>query len=50
MTTVYEVVDRQTGTVQGVYRTRNRARRHADRLDLHYGAIRYYVRETQYFN
>jgi hypothetical protein len=47
MATTYEVVDRMTGrVVSRPYTDRNRARRRADRLDLEYGAIRYYVREV----
>lgn len=43
-TKAYEVIDRQTGAVVGVYATRIKARRRADKLDLEYGAIRYAVR------
>ena len=41
---VYQVIDAQTGAIVGTYSTRTRARNRADRLDLAYGAIRYYVR------
>lgn len=41
----YVVIDLQTGATVGIYRTRARARRVADRMDLAYGAIRYSVRE-----
>lgn len=46
-TTAYRVVDSRTGdTIGRPYTTRTRARRAADRLDLQYGAVRYFVRET----
>jgi len=41
---LYAVIDRHTGLTVRYHRTRQAARRHADRLDLMYGAIRYYVR------
>lgn len=43
---MYQVIDKQTGKVIGSYQDRKRARRKADKLDLEYGAIRYYVREV----
>lgn len=40
---MYKVIDSRTGQVMGVYQTRHRATRRADKLDLIYGAIRYRV-------
>ena len=42
---MYSVVDKQTGLVVRKYKTRQGARRAADRLDNEYGAYRYVVRE-----
>lgn len=50
MLTVYEVVDNKSGHVEKVFKTRKLARRYADKLDLEYGAYRYFVRATQYFD
>ncbi len=44
---MYEVIDRKSNKVIGVYQTRLRARRVADRKDLEYGAIRYLVRKIE---
>jgi len=42
---MYRIIDIQTQRqVGGLYQTRQRAQRRADRLDLEYGAIRYSVR------
>ena len=40
----YQVIDTKTGDVMGIYSSRKRASRKADKLDLEYGAIRYAVR------
>lgn len=40
----YQVIDRQTGVVMGIYSSRKAATRKADKLDLEYGAIRYTVK------
>lgn len=40
----YLVIDVQTKAIVGTYKTAKRARRAADKLDLGYGAIRYYVK------
>ena len=42
----YQVVDKQTGAVKGMYVSRIRARNRADKLDNEYGAYRYYVKEV----
>lgn len=43
---MYSVVDKQTGlVVRKGYKTRQGARRAADKLDCQYGAYRYGVRE-----
>lgn len=41
---MYQVVDSRTGLVVSTHTTRTRATRRADRLDSHYGAVRYVVR------
>lgn len=41
--TRYLVIDGQTGEIRGSYASRRRAFRRADKLDLEYGAYRYYV-------
>ncbi len=41
----FAVVDHRTGSTVATRATRNAARRYADRLDLAFGACRYYVRE-----
>lgn len=41
---VYKVIDLQTNQVMGTYKVMRRAYRRADKLDLEYGAIRYYVK------
>jgi hypothetical protein len=43
---MYEVIDGQSlkGDVVGTYKTHTRAIARADKLDLQYGAVRYYVR------
>ncbi len=40
----YEVVDRKTGKIMGMYLTYSGARRARDRLDNAYGAYRYQAR------
>jgi hypothetical protein len=40
----YQVIDRMTGEVMGTYSTRSRARARRERLDLEYGAYRYFVK------
>ena len=40
----YQVIERMTGEVMGTYSTRSRARARVDRLDLEYGAYRYFVK------
>ena len=42
----FQVIDRQTNQVMGTYASRKRARNKADRLDLEYGAYRYYVKQV----
>ena len=42
----YEVFDKVTGEVKGRRKTRQAARKLADRLDLEYGTIRYGIREV----
>lgn len=44
---MFEIVDIQSKTVISTHKTRQFARRKADRLDLKYGAIRYVVREKK---
>ena len=44
MTVKYQVIDFKTGQVMGIYVSRRRARAKADKLDLEYGAYRYFVR------
>ena len=44
MEKTYEIVDRHTGEVVGVYKDGKRARTRRDKLDLAYGASRYTVR------
>jgi len=39
----YQVIDGQTKQVVGTFKNRNAARNKADRLDMEYGACRYYV-------
>lgn len=39
----YLVKDRQTDRIIGQYKFRNAARNKRDKLDLEYGAIRYYI-------
>lgn len=41
---MFQVIDRQSGKVMGTYKTRSMAIRRADKLDIQYGAIRYYVK------
>lgn len=41
---MYEIIDRQTGNRVGTHKSRVSASRRADKLDLAYGAIRYFVR------
>lgn len=41
---MYEVIDIKTKEVVATKKTRNAARRVADRKDLEYGAVRYVVR------
>ena len=43
---MFQVIDRHTGKVMGVYSTRKRARSKVDKLDMEYGAYRYYVLEA----
>jgi hypothetical protein len=40
----YLVVDSKTGAVVGEYESRKRASARANKLDLQYGACRYFVR------
>ena len=44
MTETYQVIDRQTGAVVGTFTNKARARAKRDRLDMAYGAVRYFVR------
>lgn len=44
---MFKVIDKQTQQVMGTYATRNRARNKADKLDMEYGAYRYYVKEVK---
>lgn len=46
---MYEVIDGYDLhlKVMGTYKTRNRAIARADKLDLEYGAVRYYVRHAE---
>lgn len=44
---MYQVIDKQTGKVVGTYQDAKRARNRRDRLDLQYGAIRYYVNRVE---
>ena len=44
--TIYQIIDRHTDAIVATRMTRARARLKADRLDLEYGAIRYFVREA----
>lgn len=43
---MFEVIDRQTKEIKGTYKSRNVARRNADKLDNIYGGYRYYVNEV----
>jgi hypothetical protein len=43
---MFQVIDKQTGTVVGTYSTVKRARAARERKDLEYGAYRYMVREV----
>ena len=36
----YQVIDRQTGEVKGIYKNRKMACSRRDKLDLSYGAVR----------
>ena len=40
----YQVIDSQTQQVMGTFSSKTRAHHKADKLDLEYGAIRYFVR------
>lgn len=44
---MYEVIDRHTGYVMGVYSTLKRAIRKVDKLDNEYGGYRYYHRRIE---
>ena len=46
MKSVFQVVERGTNKVVGTHATYLSARRSADRKDLLYGCIRYFVREV----
>jgi hypothetical protein len=41
---MYAVIDTHTGRRVGIYGSRTRAYRYADRRDAEYGAVRYIVR------
>jgi hypothetical protein len=42
---MYEVIDRKTNKVMGIYDTVKKAVRRVNKLDLYYGACRYYYRK-----
>lgn len=45
---MYEVRENGSGLkVSGLYKTRQRAQRRADRLDLIYGAVHYHVEKVE---
>lgn len=44
---MYEVIDRKTAQVVGIYKTLKTARRAVDRLDNIYGGYRYHHRRVE---
>ncbi len=45
---MYEVIDRKTRKVMGVYDTVKKAARRVNKLDLEYGACRYFWRSEKW--
>jgi hypothetical protein len=45
---MYEVIDRKTNKVMGIYDTVKKAVRRVNKLDLDYGACRYYYRKESW--
>ena len=43
---MYQVIDKQTKSVMGTYKSKITAGKKADRLDNIYGGYRYYVKEV----
>jgi hypothetical protein len=44
---MYEVIDGKTKQLMGIYKTRKRASSRANKLDLIYGAVRYFYRRVE---
>lgn len=47
MSTKWQVIERGSNRIMGIYSTAKRARNKRDKLDLEYGAVKYYVIEIE---
>ena len=45
--TEFHVIDSKNGDIIGKYKTRKRASQKVDRMDIEYGAYRYYVKPVE---